>query len=141
MSRILVIDSDPALLGLLRETLHDLGHEVLVANNAREGVLLTLFWHPVEVILTDMDQSDRGDFDWMKGIIQFIQGPKGNVPVKIMRLSRFYCHCDGSNVFAMARSLGEKWVMAKPRHPFVLRQKLKSSIVDVAPGRRLAWTH
>jgi CheY-like chemotaxis protein len=53
MARILVIDDEPAVRGLLKRALTAAGHEVVLAANGQEA-LTQLLSEPVELVVTDI---------------------------------------------------------------------------------------
>lgn len=70
MLRILVIDEDSRVWALMHLVLEELGHEVIVANNPREGMMLYLLWQPVDLVMTDIFMSDMDDFGLMAHMVR-----------------------------------------------------------------------
>jgi CheY-like chemotaxis protein len=56
--RILVLDDDDAVRGLLQEVLSEAGYEVLAARDGREGMRLVAE-HPFDLVLTDLIMPDQ----------------------------------------------------------------------------------
>ncbi|MBF0461347.1 MAG: hypothetical protein HQL87_08125 [Magnetococcales bacterium] len=138
MSRILIIDENTSVLSVMQTVLHNLGHEVILASNVREGVLLALFWQPVDLILTDIKQSDPDSFDWMARIIQRIPERPAGTQTRIMELSCFYCFRYGDNVLGMAQHPRDGKSMAA-QDRLVLRHKLARSIANPGPVKQAVW--
>ena len=62
MARILVIEDHEYLQTALRDMLGNLGHEVVVANNGREGVARYREHHP-DLVITDIFMPERNGLD------------------------------------------------------------------------------
>jgi len=58
MGRILVVDDDDAVRGVLQKTLSDAGYEVLSARDGREAMRLVAT-HPFDLVLTDLIMPDQ----------------------------------------------------------------------------------
>jgi PAS domain S-box-containing protein len=58
MGRILVVDDDDAVRGVLQKTLSDAGYEVLTARDGREAMRLVAT-HPFDLVLTDLIMPDQ----------------------------------------------------------------------------------
>ena len=62
MSRILVIDDEPAILDVLRDILKDEGYDVFVAEDGMEGLRL-LKTEPIDVVFLDVWLPGKGGID------------------------------------------------------------------------------
>ncbi|RKX74732.1 MAG: sigma-54-dependent Fis family transcriptional regulator, partial [Spirochaetes bacterium] len=62
MSRILIIDDEPAIQEVLRDILKDEGYEVLLAQDGLEGLRL-LKTEPVDVVFLDVWLPGKGGID------------------------------------------------------------------------------
>ena len=61
MSKILVVDDSPTEVRQFRETLEALGHEVITAENGRDGVQMAISEQP-DVVLMDIVMPDMNGF-------------------------------------------------------------------------------
>ena len=61
MSKILVVDDSPTEIFQFKEMLENLGHEVITADNGREGVALAAEQQP-DVVLMDIVMPDMNGF-------------------------------------------------------------------------------
>lgn len=82
MSRILVVDDDPAICGLLRTVLSRCGHDVSTATEGQTGVALFQQHHP-EVVLLDLRQSGMEGIEVLKRIQ--VRGPSSRVIAMTVR--------------------------------------------------------
>ena len=61
MSKILVVDDSPTEIHHFKETLESLGHEVITAENGRDGVKMAVAEQP-DVVLMDIVMPDMNGF-------------------------------------------------------------------------------
>jgi two-component system repressor protein LuxO len=64
-ARILLVEDNPTQAEVTRAFLHDLGHEMRLAETAQEGISLALAWSP-DLVLLDLQLPDGNGFDVMR---------------------------------------------------------------------------
>jgi two-component system repressor protein LuxO len=64
-ARILVVEDNPTQAEVTRAFLHDLGHEMRLAETAQEGISLALAWSP-DLVLLDLQLPDGNGFEVMR---------------------------------------------------------------------------
>jgi len=67
MSRILIIDDEPAIQDVLGDILRDEGYEVLIAQDGLEGLRL-MKTEPVDVVFLDVWLPGKGGIDVLEEI-------------------------------------------------------------------------
>ena len=106
MARILVIDDNPEICAILRETLEPAGYEVVVASNGRAGLVLHRARH-ADLVITDIFMPEQD------GIETIIELRRGDPDVKIIAMSGGGSMRDLSYLPA-ARQLGAAHSISKP---------------------------
>ena len=81
MACILIMDDDPAFRDGLRETLEDLGHAVLQAGSAREGLAL-MRRTPPDAVFLDYRMPDADGLSILRTLRE--QGPSPAPPVVML---------------------------------------------------------
>jgi len=69
MSKILVVDDSPTEIYQFKEMLENLGHEVIVAENGRDGVSMAVSEQP-DVVLMDIVMPDMNGFQATRQIVR-----------------------------------------------------------------------
>ena len=114
MVRILLIDDDPQVLGMLAEMLRPTGYEIVTAMNGREGVQLYR-QSPFDLVITDILMPEK---DGLEVVLELRQDFPN---VKLVTLSggdsRGHYSLESSRAFGAARSL---------RKPFTAAQLLET---------------
>ena len=106
MARILIIDDNPEIVAILKETLEDAGYEVMVADNGRSGLALHRA-RRTDVVITDIFMPVQD------GIETILELRRDDPDVKIIAIS-------GGGVFAnltylpAAKQLGAVHSISKP---------------------------
>ena len=73
-ARVLIIEDEPQMRGLLYTTLHGRGYEVELAATASAGLDLAATWHP-DVILLDLGLPDRDGIEVCRRIREWSRVP------------------------------------------------------------------
>ncbi|MEW5726067.1 MAG: response regulator [Thermodesulfobacteriota bacterium] len=106
MARILVIDDDESLRKMLGQMLVKAGHEVRLARDGREGVLL-FRQGPADLVITDILMPEK------EGIETILELRREYPQVKILAISRGGT-VDPGTYLNMARDLGADRTLGKP---------------------------
>lgn len=107
MSRILVIDDDDDVRGVVVESLKTAGHEVFSASNGAEGLAFQEK-HGADLVITDLIMPE------MEGI-ETIRAFHGAFPaVGIIAMSGGGRSLDARSYLSVARELGADIVLPKP---------------------------
>jgi len=118
MARILIIDDDDALRGIIVKSLTHAGHQVIQTNNGRKGVELFRS-DPTELVVTDMVMPEQEGMETIKVLHR--EFPK----LKIIAMSG---GLDGSELYLdLTKRLGAAYTLSKP---FTLQQ-LKEAVDHV----------
>lgn len=118
MARILIIDDDDTLRGIIVKSLTHAGHQVTHTNNGRKGVELFRA-NPTDLVITDMVMPEQEGMETIK--ILHREYPS-------LRIIAMSGGLDGSPLYLdLTRRLGAACTLAKP---FTLQQ-LKEAIVLV----------
>ena len=127
MARILIIDDDDTLRGIIVKSLTHAGHEVVHTNNGRKGVELFRS-NPTDLVVTDMVMPEQEGMETIK--ILHREFPQ-------LRIIAMSGGLDGSELYLdLTRRLGAACTLTKP---FTLQQ-LKEAIEivlqlpDAPPG-------
>ena len=115
MARILIIDDDDTLRGIIAKSLMHAGHSVSQANNGRKGVAMYRA-DPVDLVLTDMIMPEQEGIETIK--ILHREFPQ-------LRIIAMSGGLEGSELYLnLTRRLGAACTLPKP---FTLEQ-LKDAI-------------
>jgi len=115
MARILIIDDDDTLRGIIVKSLTHAGHQVTQTNNGRKGVEMFRA-NPTELVVTDMVMPEQEGMETIK--ILHREFPQ----LKIIAMSG---GLDGSELYlGLTKRLGASYTLSKP---FTLQQ-LKEAI-------------
>jgi DNA-binding response OmpR family regulator len=127
MARILIIDDDDTLRGIIAKSLSHAGHEISQANNGRKGVALFRS-APTDLVVTDLVMPEQEGMETIKILHRdFPQTP-------IIAMSG---GLDGSPLYLdLTRRLGARVTLTKP---FTLQQ-LKQVIDGILAQPRAAPT-
>ncbi|NNG04128.1 MAG: response regulator [Inquilinus sp.] len=109
MARILVIDDEPAIRGLLRQVLERAGHSVAEASNGREGID-QLEADDFEMVITDIVMPER------EGIETIMRIKQGRPKTKIIVISGGG-HRLAMDFLPVAKELGADLTFPKPFKP------------------------
>lgn len=112
MARILVVDDDPDILGLVRSVLTRSGHEVSVAEGGRQAAEIVRASMP-DLLIIDVVMPDVGGIETILGLRREYPGLKtvvisGRIPV------------EQDSVQNLADPLGAECVLGKPFTPDAL---------------------
>jgi DNA-binding response OmpR family regulator len=116
--KILVIDDDDQVRGLVSKILVGDGHEVIVAAGGAEGVSLFRSEQP-QIVITDIIMPDQ------EGIETILTLRREQPQVKIIAISGGG-QIGETDVLRMAQLLGADEVIAKPFRPEDLRRKVRA---------------
>jgi DNA-binding response OmpR family regulator len=115
-SRVLVVEDDPSVRGLLRTVLEDEGLEVLVAADGEEGLRLARTVAP-RVVLLDVMMPGLGGPD----VIRSLRGADGSLPFAVLVVT------GAAEVIAPLRGeLGADAVLEKPFDIVTLAERVKA---------------
>ena len=118
MARILIIDDDDTLRGIIAKSLTHAGHTITQANNGRKGVAQYKA-DPTDLVITDLVMPEQEGMETIK--ILHAQFPK--LPIIAMSGG-----LDGSPLYLdLTRRLGARITLTKP---FTLQQ-LKQAIDEI----------
>jgi len=107
MARILIIDDDAMIRGLLREWLESAGHEVIDAEDGNVGVKLYK-QNPSDLVITDIVMPDKEGIETIREI-------RRDFPdAKIIAVSGGGSLMSGSACLDLAEGLGVQRALAKP---------------------------
>ncbi len=107
MIRILVIDDDAIVRGVLKDLLRAEGYEVLEATNGKEGVRLYRE-SPTDLIITDLFMPEQ------EGIETIVELRRAYPAVKIVAISGGNKSMSGIDYLRMAEQLGARRTVTKP---------------------------
>lgn len=118
MARILIIDDDDTLRGIIVKSLTHAGHEVTHTNNGRKGVELFRA-QPTDLVITDMVMPEQEGMETIKILHRDFPD---------LRIIAMSGGLDGSQLYLdLTRRLGAAYTLEKP---FTLQQ-LKEAIATV----------
>ncbi len=118
MARILIIDDDDTLRGIIAKSLTHAGHTVTQANNGRKGVA-QFKASPTDLVVTDLVMPEQEGMETIK----ILHRDFPNLPVIAMSGG-----LDGSPLYLdLTRRLGARITLTKP---FTLQQ-LKTAIDEI----------
>jgi DNA-binding NtrC family response regulator len=103
MARIIIIDDEPSVLMALEQLLRSIGHQVILAEDARKGIL-THQTQPADLIITDLYMPEQD------GVETIVQLKKLSPDVPIIAMTGNV----RSNIMDVAKKLGVKAVLEKP---------------------------
>lgn len=106
MAKILVIDDEPSIAVMLKKMLEKAGHEVEIAGNGKEGLILFGEFHP-DLLITDIVMPEK------EGLELIFELRKKNPDLKIIAISgggRFQYQ----GYLTSAKHLGANMVFQKP---------------------------
>ncbi|MEZ4388110.1 MAG: response regulator [Candidatus Krumholzibacteriia bacterium] len=122
MTRILVVEDDPSVQSMLRQTLVDAGYDVLTANDGSEVIAL-LKAQSIDLLITDMVMPMSG-VELLGSLVK--PGLAGGPGFKIIAISGGG-DLDPERYLRSAKLLGADRTLAKP----ILRQVLLQTIDEV----------
>jgi DNA-binding NtrC family response regulator len=126
MARILIIDDDDTLRGIIVKSLTHAGHQVTNTNNGRKGVEL-FRQDPVDLVITDMVMPEQEGMETIK--ILHREYPD----LKIIAMSG---GLDGSQLYLdLTRRLGAACTLPKPFTLQQLKEAIEIVMADDVPPR------
>ena len=124
-ARILVIDDDPGMRGLLLEVLSHAGHTIFIAADGREGTAL-LDRRSIDLIITDVLMPNQDGIETMSKI----RRSHPTLPIIVMTGGNQL----GSDYYLrIAKALGAARVLPKPFHLDDLLRHVKELLPLRAP--------
>jgi two-component system alkaline phosphatase synthesis response regulator PhoP len=125
-NRVLVVEDDPSVRGLLQTILEDEALEVILAADGEEGLQLAQTVHP-DVVLLDVMMPGLGGPD----VIRRLRRPDGSLPFAVLVVT------GAAEVIAPLRSeLGPEAVLEKPFDITTLATRVKALASGDGPGER-----
>lgn len=121
MTRILLVDDDTLLRGMLKLTLETLGHVVIEARDGTEA-MRQFRDNPVDIVLTDLIMPEKEGIEFIMELRKLPGRPPG-----IIAMSGGG-HISASNHLSIARILGAKRVLAKPFGMDELRTAIEAEL-------------
>ncbi len=107
MSRLILVEDDPQVRGMLKETLHQEGYDVLEATNGREAVILYR-QTPADLVITDIIMPEQDG-------VETIHALRKEFPnVKIIAISGGSANIRGDYLLGTANALGAIKTFKKP---------------------------
>lgn len=123
MARILVIDDEPLVREMLRETLRRAGHDAEIAADGREG--LTLYHsHPADIVITDIFMPEQEGLETIRDL------RRDDPHVKVIAISGG-SPLRNANVLEWAAASGADYTFQKP----VDRHELLRAVEDCLEGK------
>ena len=123
MARILVVDDDPDICRTLLRLLERDGHEVSVADNGKNG-LLVLHENEFDLIITDIIMPDQD------GLAMIIETKKARPGLRVIALSGGG-FSGPEDYLKLASALGADEVFLKPFQPVELLQSVNQLLTAV----------
>ena len=130
MARILLIDDDDAVRGMLSYALDHYGHTVTEACNGREGLEL-LARSEIDLVLTDIVMPE------MEGLAVLMELRKKQPPVKIIAMSGGAREGAGDYLH-VAKLMGAGKVLGKPFSTEVLLAAIRELLPNDCAAPRMA---
>lgn len=124
MARILIIDDDDTLRGIIVKSLIHAGHEVIHTNNGRKGVELFRA-QPTDLVITDMVMPEQEGMETIK--ILHREYPD-------LRIIAMSGGLDGSQLYLdLTRRLGAACTLPKPFTLQQLKEAIEIVMEDFVP--------
>jgi len=127
LQRILVVDDDLPLLGVIAKVLEEAGFRVFTAANGRE-VSLVVAEHAIDLLITDLAMPDEDGIEIIRRL------KKEHPRLKIIAMSGTF----GPDLLNAAKHLGAEAALPKPMTATNLLdciRKLDAKDSDLAAGR------
>jgi len=126
MARILIIDDDDTLRGIIAKSLMHAGHSVSQANNGRKGVAMYRA-DPVDLVLTDMIMPEQEGIETIK--ILHREFPQ-------LRIIAMSGGLEGSELYLnLTRRLGAACTLPKPFTLEQLKDAVEIVMEDFVPAK------
>lgn len=122
MARILVIDDDAEMRTMLEQTLQSAGHEIVLAEDGRQG-LREHRRQPASVIITDIFMPEKDGIELLTALHQ------DSLPAPIIAISG---NRMGGNMLLLAKGLGAAKIVEKPFQP----QEILNAVEEVLRNRK-----
>lgn len=120
MPRILVVDDEPQIRELLRQTLAAEGHEVVSAEDGETGLEAAMAGE-IDLVITDLIMPNKGGIVFIKEL----RAQKPALPVLAIsgggRTGRF-------NFLPVARTFPHVWILKKPFRPAELLALVRDAL-------------
>ena len=124
MARILIIDDDDTLRGIIVKSLTHAGHKVSNTNNGRKGVEMYRA-DPVDLVITDMVMPEQEGMETIK--ILHREFPE-------LRIIAMSGGLEGSNLYLdLTRRLGAACTLPKPFTLQQLKEAIEIVMADFVP--------
>ena len=124
MARILIIDDDDTLRGIIVKSLTHAGHQVSNTNNGRKGVEMYRA-NPVDLVITDMVMPEQEGMETIK--ILHREYPE-------LRIIAMSGGLEGSNLYLdLTRRLGAACTLPKPFTLQQLKEAIEIVMADFVP--------
>lgn len=107
MPRVLVVEDDPQVRGMLCESLALEGYEVLEAENGKQAVL-RFRESPAELVITDIIMPEKDGVEAIHAL------RRENPEIKIIAISGGSPHIKGDYLLGTAQALGAVRTFSKP---------------------------
>jgi len=106
MSKILIVDDDPEISGLLYKLLSRKNYEVFVASSGADAILIYNA-NPIDLIITDIVMPEIGGLE----VIRIVRGMNETLPIIAMSGGALI---NSGTYLTMAKQLGAKYAFQKP---------------------------
>jgi DNA-binding response OmpR family regulator len=120
MPRILVVDDDKMITGLLREALEFFGHSVVVSNNPLEALMMSLN-EDYRVIILDLEMPELDGRGFLKSLRK-----AGKSKTRVILHTG---HVDDEN-FPELKKLGADYILKKPSALGEILETVKEALAD-----------
>jgi CheY-like chemotaxis protein len=122
LQRVLVVDDEVTLLGVIANVLNDMGFEVLTATNGREASE-AISQHPIDLLITDLGIPDEDGIEIIRRL------KKDHPNLKIIAMSGTF----GADLLRAAKHLGADATLPKPMTATSLRDCIRKLDTDDNP--------
>lgn len=106
MARILLVDDSPSIRALLEKALRSAGHDVVVADNGKDGLKIAQQEPRVDLILTDIYMPDGDGLEFLFSL------RRAGAAIPVIAMSS--ATSGPKNMLAAARTIGAKLTLNKP---------------------------
>jgi len=120
MARILVIDDDDEVRGMVKEILVRVGHDVAEAVNGEEGLQI-FAEEPTDLVITDIFMPEKEGLETIRELKRIYP------EVKIIAMSGGIAVMDSSHTLWLAKGLGADRTVPKP----IARDELLAAVDDL----------
>ncbi len=122
--RVLIIDDDTQVRGMIYKMLNEEGHEILVAANGEEGMQIIKSEPEIDLVITDLIMPEK------EGIETIMEIRQDFSHIRILAISGGG-RIDAKGYLSMAKQLGADLTLAKP----FVKQELIEAVQELLEGK------